>query len=487
MPELDGPHPNPPPQAREGKGWAHPEWEAVIGMEVHAQLATRSKMFCGCSADYLAAPPNASVCEVCLGMPGTLPVVNRRAVELVVTTGLALDCEIARHTKFDRKNYFYPDLPKGYQISQYDLPLCLGGKVDVGGRTIRITRVHLEEDTGKLLHAGDALHTASESLVDLNRSGVPLMEIVTEPDLHSADDARDYAMALRAILRAIGASEADMEKGQLRAEANVSVRRRGSEALGVKTELKNINSFRALHRAVEHEIQRQVEMLERGERVVQETRGWSEAEQRTFSQRSKEYAQDYRYFPEPDLPPLEVDPAWVEALRSSLPELPAARRARLVAAHGISEYDAEQLTEEAATADRFEAAVAAGAPAKQVANWILATHPSLDGPRLAELIGLVVAGTINRDQGMRVLDEAQATGRTPGEIVRSRGLSQVSDVDELTEIVDRVIAERPQAAADVRAGKTKAIGPLVGAVVAATSGRANAKVASELLRKRLIG
>ena len=461
-------------------------WEAVIGMEVHAQLATRSKMFCSCSADYLAAPPNSSVCEVCLGMPGTLPVVNGRAVELVVRTGLALGSDVARHTKFDRKNYFYPDLPKGYQISQYDLPLCVGGRIDVGGREIRITRVHLEEDTGKLLHAGDALHTAAESLVDLNRSGVPLMEIVTEPDLHSADDARDYAMALRAILKAIGASEADMEKGQLRAEANVSVRRRGSDRLGVKTELKNINSFRALHRAVDHEIRRQVELLEAGGQVVQETRGWSEAEQRTFSQRSKEYAQDYRYFPEPDLPPLELDPAWVESVRASLPELPAARLARLVGDYGIPEYDAGQLTEEVATADLFEAAVAAGAPAKQVSNWIMATRPTLDGPRLAELVGLVVAGTINRDQGVQVLEEAQATGRTPAEIVRDRGLSQVSDEAELTAIVDRVIEESPEAAADVRAGKLKAIGPLVGRVVAATEGRANAKVASELLRKRLL-
>jgi aspartyl-tRNA(Asn)/glutamyl-tRNA(Gln) amidotransferase subunit B len=467
MPDLDG-------------------WEAVIGMEVHAQLATRSKMFCSCSADYLAAPPNSSVCEVCLGLPGTLPVVNRRAVELVVRTGLALGSEVARHTKFDRKNYFYPDLPKGYQISQYDLPMCRGGLIDVGGREVRITRVHLEEDTGKLLHAGDALHTAAESLVDLNRSGVPLMEIVTEPDLHSAEDARDYAMALRAILRAIGASEAEMEKGQLRAEANVSVRRRGSDQLGVKTELKNINSFRALHRAVDHEIRRQVELLEAGGQVVQETRGWSEAEQRTFSQRSKEYAQDYRYFPEPDLPPLELDPAWVESVRGSLPELPAARRARLAAQYAIPEYDAGQLTEEVGTADLFESAVAAGAPAKQVSNWIMATRPTLDGSRLAELVGLVVAGTINRDQGVQVLEEAQATGRTPAEIVGERGLSQVSDEAELLAIVDRVIEESPQAAADVRAGKLKAIGPLVGRVVSATGGRANAKVASELLRKRLV-
>ncbi len=473
------------PSPPEGEGRGGGDWEAVIGMEVHAQLATRSKMFCGCSADYLAAPPNSSVCEVCLGMPGTLPVVNGRAVELVVTTGLALGCEIARHTKFDRKNYFYPDLPKGYQISQYDLPLCVRGRIDVGGRTVRITRVHLEEDTGKLVHAGDALHTAATSLVDFNRSGVPLMEIVTEPDLRSADETRDYAMALRAILRAIGASEADMEKGQLRAEANVSVRRRGSDELGVKTELKNINSFRALHRAVEYEILRQVGLLESGQEVEQETRGWSEAEQRTFSQRSKEYAQDYRYFPEPDLPPLELEPAWVEELGTSLPELPAARKARLMDRFGIGEYDAALLTEEATTADLFEATVAAGAPAKQAANWIIGARPALEAPRLAELIGLVVEGTINRDQGLEVLAEAQAGGRAPGEIVRERGLSQVSDESELALVVDRVIAENPKAVADFRAGKGKAIGPLVGKVVGATGGRANPQVVNRLLLTRL--
>jgi aspartyl-tRNA(Asn)/glutamyl-tRNA(Gln) amidotransferase subunit B len=460
-------------------------WEAVIGMEVHAQLATRSKMFCGCSADYLAAEPNSSVCEVCLGMPGTLPVVNRRAVELVVKTGLALGAEIARHTKFDRKNYFYPDLPKGYQISQYDLPLCVGGKVDVGDRAVRITRVHLEEDTGKLIHAGDALHTAASSLVDLNRSGVPLMEIVTEPDLRGADEARDYAMALRAILRAIGASEADMERGQLRAEANVSVRRAGTDALGVKTELKNINSFRALHRAVEYEIDRQIDILESAGQVVQETRGWSEAEQRTFSQRVKEYADDYRYFPEPDLPPLELAPAWIEELRAALPELPAARRARLAAEHGLTAYDAEQLTEEAATADLFEATVAAGAPAKQTANWIIGSRPALDAERLAELIRLVVDGSINREQGLAVLDEAQASGRAPSEIVRERGLSQVTDESELTQVVDRVIAENPKAVADFRAGKEQAISALVGGVMKATRGRANAKVVNGLLLSRL--
>src|SRR5437660_8823140 len=295
-------------------------------MEVHAQLSTRSKMFCPCGTDYLGAAPNSNVCPVCLGMPGTLPVVNARAVEQVVKTALALGCEVARHTKFDRKNYFYPDLPKGYQISQYDLPMARNGRLEVDGHAVRITRVHLEEDTGKLVHAGDALQTASESLVDLNRSGLPLMEVVSEPDIHSAEEARDYAMALRAILRAIGASEAEMEKGQLRAEANVSVRRRGAAELGVKTELKNLNSFRALHRSVAFEIERQVRELEAGRPIVQETRGWSEPEQWTFSQRSKEFAQDYRYFPEPDLPPLELDPAWVEELRGKLPALPAERR-----------------------------------------------------------------------------------------------------------------------------------------------------------------
>jgi len=462
-----------------------PEWEAVIGMEVHAQLATRSKMFCDCSADYLAAAPNSSVCEVCLGLPGVLPVINQRAVELVVKTGLALNCDIPAHSKFDRKNYFYPDLPKGYQISQYDLPMCARGRFEVDGHVVRITRVHLEEDTGKLLHAGDALHTAQESLVDLNRSGVPLMEIVSEPDMRSADEARNYTVALRALLRAIGASEADMEKGQLRAEANVSVRPAGGEELGVKTEIKNINSFRALQRAVGYEIRRQIEVLEAGGTVVQETRGWSEAEQRTFSQRSKEYADDYRYFPEPDLPPLELDPAWVEALRASLPELPAARRRRFKEQYGISEYDAEQLTAEAATADLFEATVAEGAPAKQAANWIIESQPTLDPVRLAELINLVVRGTINRDQGLQVLEEAQSAGRAPAEIVQERGLAQVSDESALAEIVERVVADSPQAVADFKAGKQQAAMALLGKVRAETGGTANMSVARDLLMQRL--
>ena len=454
-------------------------------MEVHAQLSTRSKMFCPCGTDYLGAAPNTNVCPVCLGMPGVLPVVNARAVEQVVKTALALGCEVARHTKFDRKNYFYPDLPKGYQISQYDLPLARDGLLQMDGNAVRITRVHLEEDTGKLLHAGDALQTASESLVDLNRSGVPLMEIVSEPDIHSAEEARDYAIALRAILRAIGASEADMEKGQLRAEANVSVRPRGSPGLGVKTELKNLNSFRALQRAVDEEIRRQVAVLESGGAVLQETRGWSEAEQATFSQRSKEYAQDYRYFPEPDLPPLEVDPAWVAELRAGLPELPAARRSRFQDQYRLPEFDADQLTHDPATADLFEATVAAGAPAKQAANWIIGEHPTLSAPDLANLIGLVLAGTINRDQGRQVLQDAQASGRPPGEIVRESGLEQVSDESALESAVEKVLSENPQAVADFKGGKQQALGALQGKVKAATGGTANMKVVQRMLLDKL--
>src|SRR6202049_2925544 len=340
-------------------------------MEVHVQPTTRSKMFCCCALGHLGHPPNSNDCEICTGMPGVLPVINKAAVEACLKTALALNCEIPRHTKFDRKNYMYPDLPKGYQISQYDLPMSQTGYLELDGRRVHIRRVPLEEATGKLSHAADKLHMAKESFVDLNRAGVPLMEIVSEPDLHSADEARDYAVALRTLLRTIGASEAEMEKGQLRAEPNISVRRVGSTELGVKTELKNINSFRSLHRAILFEVARQIEVLESGGAVVQETRGWSETEQRTFSQRSKEFAEDYRYFPEPDLPPLELDPAWVESLRRFLPELPGARRSRLVSQYGMAATNAGFLAADRELADLYEDAVAAGADAKQTANWVI--------------------------------------------------------------------------------------------------------------------
>jgi aspartyl-tRNA(Asn)/glutamyl-tRNA(Gln) amidotransferase subunit B len=464
------------------------DWEAVIGMEVHVQLATRSKMFCGCGTDYLGKPPNSNVCPICLGLPGTLPVINRRAVELLLLSALALNCEIQEFTKFDRKNYFYPDLPKGYQISQYDLPMSRNGWIDIDGRRVRITRVHLEEDTGKLVHAGDSLHSGGGSMVDLNRSGTPLMEIVTEPDLRSASDARDYAVELRALLRTIGASDADMEKGHLRAEANVSIRPRGSEELGVKTELKNINSFRALHRAVEFELRRQAQVLESGGTVVQETRGWSEAEQRTISQRSKEFAEDYRYFPEPDLPPLSFEAAYIEQLRATLPELPAARRQRLVETAGLSDYDARLLTGELEVANFFERLLALGAEPKPAANWVIGeVLPAFDG-RLPEaedfhsLLGGLGAGHFNRDQGRQIVGRLMA-GASFAEA--SAGLAQLSDATELAAIVDRVIAENPQAVGDFKAGKQAAIGALIGKVKQASGGTANLKLATELLRDRL--
>src|ERR1700694_5557340 len=376
-------------------------------MEVHVQPKTRTKMFCGCAVGEVNDPPNSHVSEICLGMPGVLPVINKAAVEACLKTALALSCEIPRHTKFDRKNYMYPDLPKGYQISQYDLPMSKDGHLEVGGHRVRIRRVHLEEDTGKLVHAGDKLHKAWESYVDLNRAGVPLMEIVSEPDLHSADEARDYAIELRTLLRTIGASDADMEKGQLRAEPNISLRRAGSPELCVKTELKNINSFRALHRAILYEVDRQSQVLESGGTVVQETRGWSEAEQRTFSQRSKEFAEDYRYFPEPDLPPLELDPAWIEELRRSLPEMPGARRSRLVSQYGLPAADAALIAAELELADLFEATVELGAGAKPAANWIIGeVAPSGKVPpasHLAEIVKLGAGGQITRAQRREAL------------------------------------------------------------------------------------
>lgn len=463
-------------------------WEVVIGMEVHVQPRTRTKMFCGCAVGQLGDPPNSNVCEICLGMPGVLPVINKAAVEACLKTALALGCEIPRHTKFDRKNYMYPDLPKGYQISQYDLPMSVNGKLEVGGRTVRVRRVHLEEDTGKLIHAGDKLHKALESFVDLNRAGVPLMEIVSEPDLHSADEARDYAMELRILLRAIGASEAEMEKGQMRAEPNISIRPAGAEELGVKTELKNINSFRALHRAIIFEVARQTEVLESGGKVVQETRGWSEAEGRTFSQRSKEFAEDYRYFPEPDLPPLELDPAWIAELRRALPELPSVRNSRLVATHGLPAADANVIAGDRELADLFEGAVAAGAPARQTANWIVgevAPSGKLPSPEnLAELVKFVGEGAITRDQAKEVLVESVETGRRPAEIVTEHGFVQVSDEGELLAVAEAVVAANPKAVEDYRAGKKQALQALM-ADLRKRAPQANPKVASGLLLRLL--
>jgi len=462
------------------------DWEVVIGMEVHVQPRTRSKMFCGCAIAELNAPPNTHVCEVCLGLPGVLPVPNQAAVEACLKTALALNCEIPRHTKFDRKNYMYPDLPKGYQISQFDLPMSINGHLELGERKVRIRRVHLEEDTGKLVHAGDKLHKAWESYVDLNRAGVPLMEIVSEPDLRSADEARDYAVELQTLLRTIGASNADMEKGQLRAEPNISIRRAGSDELGVKTELKNINSFRALHRAINFEVERQKEVLESGGAVKQETRGWSEAEQRTFSQRSKEFAEDYRYFPEPDIPPLELDRPWIEELRAGLPELPSRRRSRLAGQLPVGLANAIGADRE--LADLYETAVAKGAPALATANWIVnevaPTGKLTSGANLAELMRLVDAGAITRDQAREAYLESADTGRTPAEIVTEHGYTQVSDESELRLLAQAVIDANPKATADFRAGKKQAMQALM-ADLRKRAPHANPKAANEVLTKLL--
>ncbi len=481
------------------------EYETVIGLEVHTQLLTKSKMFCGCSAAYFAAPPNTHVCPVCLGMPGVLPVINRAAVEAATMTGLALDCTIPPANKFDRKNYFYPDLPKGYQISQYDLPLAVGGKLafqhDGTEHTIGITRIHMEEDTGKNTHASDPTTGEGYSLIDLNRAGVPLLEIVSEPELRSPEEARSYLMTLRQILRYIGVSTGNMEEGALRCDANVSIRPVGSTTLGTKVEIKNMNSFRAVERAIAYEVERQQGVLAAGGTILQETRGWSDDQGVTLSQRTKEEANDYRYFPEPDLPPLRMDPTRVEAIRARMAELPAARRARFVTAYGLRDADAATLTEARAVADYFEAAVGAGATperARLTANWIigdlfaavadreaLARH-ALTPERLRGLLVLIEAGTINRTVGKQVFEALLADPTLDAAtVVAQRGLAQVSDEGPLREAVRNAIAANPQPVSDFLSGKVAAKGRLVGATMKLLGGRGDAAVVNRLLDEEL--
>ena len=480
-------------------------YETVIGVEVHAQLLTRSKMFCTCSNPTLESPPNSHVDPVCLGMPGVLPVINREAVELTMMTGLALNCEIAAEAKFDRKNYHYPDLMKGYQISEYDMPICLNGwlEIEVGGETKRvgITRVHLEEDTARLQHATDSASGEPYSLVDVNRSGVPLMEIVSEPDIRSAEEARAYLQKLRQVLRYIGASRANMEEGNMRCEPNVSIRLPG-EGFGQKVELKNINSFKHAYDAIKFEERRQAELLDIGGKVVQETRGWREDSGQAVPQRTKEFAEDYRYFPEPDLPPLVISREWVERVRARLPELPDARCARFEAQYGLSPYDAGVLTESRQRADFFEEAVAAGGGsterAKTVANWVtgdfarllnaanIEVHGSLVTPEaLSALIGLQEEGVISGKTAKAVFEVMFETGKAPKEIVAEQGLTQIQSTDEVAASVEKVIEENPAAVADYRGGKDEAIKFLVGQVMRETRGRARPEVVTELLRENL--
>jgi aspartyl-tRNA(Asn)/glutamyl-tRNA(Gln) amidotransferase subunit B len=482
------------------------EYEAVIGVEVHAELQTRSKMFCACPViEVTEAEPNRAVCPVCAGMPGMLPVVNKRAVEYGLRVALALECQVNPLSIFARKNYFYPDLPKGYQISQYEQPLARHGKLKIdtsqGERLIRIRRVHLEEDTGKLTHVD--LSGESYSLIDLNRAGVPLLEIVTEPDLHTPEEVRLYAQTLRQLLRYVGVNSGDMQKGVLRIEPNISIRKVGNPELGTRSEVKNLNSFRALERATSFEINRQIGLLHKGERVIQETRGWDDVRGETVLQRTKEEADDYRYFPEPDLPPLVVEADWIERIRQELPELPANRQKRFVNQYGLSIYDTSVLVAEKANADYFEAVLDASATPKlspkMVANWImgdlfgLLTAAGADieegkvSPQaLADLLAMLAEGEINQPTAKLVLAEMINSGESARNIVNIRGLGQVSDIAFISTLVKRVLDENPDQVATYLNGKETVSRWLFGQVMRQAGGKANPTLVQAELEKQLI-
>ena len=479
------------------------DFEIVIGLEVHSQLLTRSKMFCSCSTDYASAAPNTHVCPVCMGMPGVMPVINQQAVAYTIMTALALHCSIQEYSKFDRKNYPYPDLMKGYQISQYDVPLSKDGFLtiehDGQSKRVGITRVHLEEDTARLLHHD------SYSLVDINRAGTPLMEIVSEPDMRSPEEARLYMQKLREILVYLGVSSGRMEEGSLRCDANISVRPRGQQAYGVKTEIKNMNSFRAVERALTFEAQRQVALLRAGGRIEQETRGWVETRGVTVSQRSKEEAHDYRYFPEPDLPPLVISRAWVEELRAKLPELPGARRQRYISEFGLPAHEANILTEDKALGDYFEQVLATSSPgerktrAKAASNLILnevvrvlrANNGSIEEcsftpAAAANLLDLLEKDRITGKQSKEVLEEAFISGKMPEEVVKEKGFAPpISDTAALEQIVEGVVAANPKVVSDYQAGKTNAVQALIGQVMKQTRGQARADVVKTMLLAKL--
>lgn len=478
-------------------------FDVVIGLEVHAQLATKSKIFCGCSTEF-GAEPNLHTCPVCLGLPGSLPVLNRQTVDFAIKAGLALNCEIAPFSKFDRKNYYYPDLPKGYQISQYDLPICQNGYVDVlrdDGTEfrVRIKRIHLEEDAGKLVHGtGANIIESNAAFVDLNRAGTGLIEIVTEPDLHSPAEARAYLTMLKSILEYIEVSDCNMEEGSLRVDANVSIMPTGSAVLGTRAELKNMNSFRALERALEYEVERQASVLGSGGKVIQETRTWDEKSGETRSMRSKEEAQDYRYFPEPDLVPLVVDAEWVERIRGTIGELPRAKKERFVREYGLPGYDAEVLTLEKALADFFEEAVTGYHDPKVVSNWVmgdflrLVKEAGIDyadlkmtGAQLGAMLKLMDEGVISGKLAKTVFEVMFQTGKEPKQIVEEQGLVQISDESALEDVCARVVAANPQAIEDFKAGKDRAVKHLMGQVMKETKGKANPQKVNEILMRKL--
>ena len=469
------------------------EYEIVIGMEIHVELGTKTKIFCSCPTEF-GQDENTHTCPVCLGMPGVLPVLNEKVVEYATRAGLALNCEIAHFSKMDRKNYFYPDLPKAYQTSQFDLPICTGGvvgiEVDGVKKDIGITRIHIEEDAGKLLH-----ESADGTLLDVNRCGVPLIEIVTEPDLRSAEEARAFAEKVRNILEYTGVSDCNMEQGSMRFDVNLSIREKGSEVLGTRTEMKNLNSFRALIRAVQYESKRQIIELKKGHTIIQETRKWDDAKGTSSSLRSKEEAHDYRYFPEPDLVPIVLEPAYIEKIKSELPELPEAKKQRYIDEYKLPEYDAGVLTTTGVTARFFEDAVALYNEPKQISNWMMVELPpllkenelsmeniSITPAQLVELLKLVKNNEISGNTGKEVLKEMFSTGKNAGDIVKEKGLAQMSDTGELEAIIEEIVAANPKSVEDIGAGNEKAYGFLTGQVMKATKGKANAQVANEIIR-----
>ncbi|MFH1824634.1 MAG: Asp-tRNA(Asn)/Glu-tRNA(Gln) amidotransferase subunit GatB [Candidatus Firestonebacteria bacterium] len=479
------------------------EYEIVIGLEVHVHLKTESKLFCGCSTKF-GSPPNSQTCPVCLGLPGVLPVLNKKAIELALRAALALNCEIQEYSKFDRKNYFYPDLPKNYQISQYDKPLSLNGYVDrtVDGikKRIRIKRVHLEEDAGKLVHisASGQIGTAEESLVDLNRTGIPLLEIVSEPDIRSPEEAYEYLGTLKSILQYIDVSDCDMEKGTLRCDANISVRVRGEDKLGEKIEIKNLNSFKNVQKALEYESVRQIHSLKNGEKLVQETRLWNADESITYPMRTKEEAHDYRYFPEPDLMPLNITKEMIEEIKKSLVELPLIREQRFIKEYNLPEYDAKVLTSFKDIADYFELCVSLYNKPKAISNFVMVdlsgllnlnnieiTQSPIRPGKLVKLIKLIDDGVISSKIAKMVFEEMFSTGEDPELIVKKKGLVQITDEKVITEIVEKVICDNPGIVQEYKSGKEKAIGNLIGQVMKASGGLANPQIVNKILKEKI--
>jgi len=473
-------------------------YEPVIGLEVHAQLKTKSKIFCGCPTEF-GGLPNDHACPVCLGHPGVLPVLNRSAVEFAIRAGIALNCQIAETTKFDRKNYFYPDLPKNYQITQFDKPICKEGFVDLKGKKIRIHRAHLEEDAGKLIHAGaTGLHGSDYSFVDFNRAGVPLLEIVSEPDISSPEEAKDYLMELRTVLRYLDVCDGNLEEGSFRCDANISMRPEGQTKLGVRAEIKNMNSFRAVQHALEFEIERQTKMLETGERVVQETRLWNEATGSTHPMRSKEESHDYRYFPEPDLVPLVIGRAWVDEIQAQLPELPKQRRERYAKDCGLSVDDAAILAEAKELSDFYDRTLQSGAPAKAAANWVMGptiaylkenkqdiTQTALTPENVKEIVDAVSGGVLNSSTAKQLLFDCLKTAGSVKALIQEKGLTQLSDETGLRDMVEAVLKNNPSQFADYKSGKTKLRQFFFGETMKVSKGKANPQVVNKLLDELL--